>query len=82
MSDDKRAMWARNREFLGFCSCTDCWTGTKVYDTDKGHHVSVASVPQVKITVYGHSCVECNEFNEYAESNRPEGGYLCYKCRR
>lgn len=29
----------------------------------------------------GHSCKKCNEFNDYADSNQPDGSYVCYRCR-
>lgn len=27
-------------------------------------------------------CKKCNEQNEYAEPNQPDGSYLCVSCRR
>ncbi len=29
----------------------------------------------------GFNCSRCNERNEYAEANQPDGTYLCYGCR-
>lgn len=29
----------------------------------------------------GHNCSKCNTLNEFAESNRPDGTYLCFECR-
>ena len=26
-------------------------------------------------------CKKCNEKNDYAEPNQPDGGYVCYQCR-
>lgn len=29
----------------------------------------------------GFNCSRCNERNEYASSNHPDGTYVCYRCR-
>ncbi|MCZ2224311.1 MAG: hypothetical protein LC122_11870 [Chitinophagales bacterium] len=32
-------------------------------------------------TSCGHKCINCNEYNEYAEANMPNNKYKCYRCR-
>ena len=29
----------------------------------------------------GMSCAKCNDFNEYAQVNAPDGKFICYTCR-
>jgi hypothetical protein len=33
-------------------------------------------------TSSGAACTRCREYNEYAVANQPDGGFLCYSCRR
>lgn len=33
-------------------------------------------------TAKGRSCEKCEEFSEYADSNQPDGGFVCYACRQ
>jgi hypothetical protein len=30
----------------------------------------------------GMACSKCKNFNEYAISNKPDGSFICYSCRR
>jgi hypothetical protein len=29
----------------------------------------------------GCSCVKCQDFNNYAEPNQPDGKFICWRCR-
>lgn len=35
----------------------------------------------VSIKSTGHKCSKCGLMNEFAASNQPGGGYVCYECR-
>jgi formylmethanofuran dehydrogenase subunit E len=41
------------------------------------------SVPYINKPVQlGRTCMKCNEFNQYAEDNQPNGGMICFSCRQ
>ncbi len=37
--------------------------------------------PVVAVTKTGFNCTKCNDKNDFAESNQPNGTYVCYQCR-
>lgn len=42
--------------------------------------VQIPASQSIKL-ISGHNCNRCNTYNEYAESNQPDGTYKCYNCR-
>ncbi len=39
--------------------------------------VSITTTPKAT----GFSCKRCNQQNDYAEANQPDGSYVCFNCR-
>lgn len=59
---------------------TQVFMGSKIY---AAHGVKVAfGNKTVAIHSGGMKCCRCQNFNDYAEPNMPDGSYKCFSCRR
>lgn len=61
----------------GGCSgCTDCDCGGKCDCADK-----LKAAQKLATQKNGCSCLLCNKFMQWAEPNRCDGSFICYKCK-
>jgi hypothetical protein len=35
----------------------------------------------IPVAAIGHNCRKCNQRNDYASANQPDGTYICFNCR-
>ncbi len=61
------------------------WIGTLTQvreDLSRGHLMRILPATSHALGRVTLACGRCKEPNDYAEPNQPDGGYVCYSCRR